>query len=245
MVEGRRYTPDYDATPATFAAIRMKSDVPRAVLVQPSFLGFDNSQLLQALAADPAHLRGVAVLSPKTTDDDLSELHAGGVRGIRFNLKGADPELPLRDDATDLARRVGRLGWHVEVYTESEYLPDILAHWADHDLTVVVDHMGCPANESRGSDPGFEALIDHAGSRAVFTKLSGPYRQRCDADRIARALIERVPSNRLLWGSDWPWTQNEGRFTYPDTVQWLRDWTSGAPDVIAELDKAAERLFDF
>lgn len=247
MVAGRRYTPDYDATPVAFAALRANAAVPRAVLVQPSFLGFDNSYMAEVLRADPATLRGVAVLAPDVSDAAINELHGSGVRGIRFNLKGQDPAMPLDRDQTRLAERVGARGWHIEVYADCERLPKLLDHWTARGLAVVVDHLGCPAAEGTGTDAGLEDLITRAQSRSerVYVKLSGPYRQRCNADRVARQLIERVPGDRLLWGSDWPWTQNEGRFAYSDTVGWLLRWTEGAPDIIADMNGAAERLYDF
>lgn len=55
------------------------------VLVQVSVHGTDNSPLLEMLAAHPGRLRGVAVVSPGTSDATLSALHEAGVAGLRMN----------------------------------------------------------------------------------------------------------------------------------------------------------------
>ena len=67
-----RYAPDYDASWQTLLALAEKNAVGRAVILQPSFLGYDNSYLFSALKAEPGRLRGVPWISPsvETTADD-------------------------------------------------------------------------------------------------------------------------------------------------------------------------------
>jgi len=66
----------------------------RAVLVQASCHGTDNSAMIDALRSRD-HWMGVAILDGKETDDQLAEMHEVGVRGVRFNfvrrLKAAQP----------------------------------------------------------------------------------------------------------------------------------------------------------
>src|ERR1700704_4906010 len=54
-----RYAPDYDASWETLLSLAAANGVGRAVILQPSFLGFDNSYLLGALRARPDGFRGV------------------------------------------------------------------------------------------------------------------------------------------------------------------------------------------
>src|SRR5258708_15293735 len=56
-----RYAPDYDASWEALLALATRNGVGRAVILQPSFLGFDNSYLLGALRARPGRLRCVAL----------------------------------------------------------------------------------------------------------------------------------------------------------------------------------------
>src|ERR1051325_8186008 len=60
--------------------------VERAVVVQPSVHGLDNSATLDAIAQSKGRFRGVARINDKTGRDTLRELHEKGVRGVRFNL---------------------------------------------------------------------------------------------------------------------------------------------------------------
>src|ERR1019366_6879976 len=69
MVLGRRYTPDYDATLKDLFSHLDANGLEQAVLVQPSFLGTDNSYLLQAIAEAPRRLRGIAMVAPDVRDD--------------------------------------------------------------------------------------------------------------------------------------------------------------------------------
>ena len=60
--------------------------VARAVIVQASCHGTDNAAMLDAIASDPARYRGVAIVDDGFTEADYDALHAGGVRGVRFNF---------------------------------------------------------------------------------------------------------------------------------------------------------------
>ena len=86
----------------------------RAVLVQPSVYGTDNSAIEDALAQSwEVELRAVAVVSPAITDRELERLHSLGFRGIRFNTTSATRGLKLTD-ARAMADRIGHLGWHLQ-----------------------------------------------------------------------------------------------------------------------------------
>src|SRR5690606_31381878 len=145
-------------------------------LVQPSFLGTDNSHMLDALRAAPARLRGVAVVEPGIAPTALQALADSGVVGIRLNLIGLPvPELGLPVWQTLLAR-VNALGWHVEVHLPASRLPDILPGLLAAQCRVVVDHFGRPDPARGVSDPGFQYLLRQGDSGRVWVKLSAPYR---------------------------------------------------------------------
>ena len=76
MPDVRRYAPDADASLATYLQHLDTHGLAYGVLVQPSFLGTDNSHLLQALRAAPARLRGVAVVDPAIDAPGLQALAA-------------------------------------------------------------------------------------------------------------------------------------------------------------------------
>lgn len=185
------------------------------VLVQPSVYGTDNTVLLNALRASEGRHRGVVVLDSSISDEALQDMHALGVRGVRFNLVSPVGSGDAADTSTmflDLAPRLRALGWHVQWYPRPRDLPVISALHAcsaASGIPAVLDHLagmhaGLPAD-----DVAWWALADLAqlGARV---KLSGWYRLQASAPYVALDNnIRKVASlfaGRLVWGSDWPHT---------------------------------------
>lgn len=76
-----------NADVAAYRQVQAKIGTQRVVIVTPRVYGTDNAVTVDAirqLGIDNA--RGVAVLNPGVTDDELAALNDGGIRGIRFTL---------------------------------------------------------------------------------------------------------------------------------------------------------------
>jgi len=227
LADGRRYEPGYDATLDTYRKLLDASDIGHAVLVQPSFLGTDNSYLLQALTTDRIRLRGVAVVSPDISEDELAQLNADGITGVRLNLVGQTlPDIGTARYAT-LWRRLSKLGWHVELHRQASDLAPLITTLLDVGLPVVVDHFGRPALDSGTSDRGFKDLLELGCSGRVWVKISGVYRCAKPGSNFMREatdqLIDAFGAERLMWGSDWPHTQFEHATDYSQTLSALLD----------------------
>jgi predicted TIM-barrel fold metal-dependent hydrolase len=240
----RRYTPAYRADVQDFLAQLERHGAGGGVLVQPSFLGTDNSHLIASLAAAPERLRGIAVVSPNIGDEELAAHDAAGIVGIRLNLIGEEPEAFLTAPWRRLVYRVGRLGWQVEIQAEGRDVPMVLDALGSADAPLVIDHFGRPDAALGCNDPGFRRLLQAGPHGGVWVKLSAPYRcGKADADSYALALLDRLGPGRLLWGSDWPFTQFETQRSYADAVDDLEHWCdSDTRDAIAET---ARLLFGF
>nr|WP_245884299.1 amidohydrolase family protein [Hartmannibacter diazotrophicus] len=242
----RRYAPDYEALPMTYAALLGAHGLAGGLLVQPSFLGTDNSYLLSVLDAARSGalgagllFRGVVVLDPDDrgiTSDGLDQLSRQGIVGMRINAVGW-PDSMLQDMArwTRLLKLADAAGWHVELQCEGDRLAPVLAHLLAHCQHVVVDHFGLPRADDLLGCPGQSALLSAPEGR-VFVKVSAPYRVLPDlcpseaVDRLMpvfRRLHEGLGSTQLLWGSDWPWTRFEGRQNFSDCVSWRDRWLAG------------------
>jgi 2-pyrone-4,6-dicarboxylate lactonase len=206
----RRYTPA-DAGKEQLFALRDFLGFARNVLVQATCHGADNRALVDALIASAGRARGVATVRPTVSDAELADLHAAGVRGIRFNFvrRLAEPE-PDRY-YLGLADRVAELGWHVVVYFEA---PDLAERWklfTSVPAIVVVDHMGRPSLAEPVDGPGFALLTRlMAEHENVWCKVTGAERlsvtgppEYADFVPFARRVVERFP-DRVLWGTDWP-----------------------------------------
>ena len=225
MVKGRRYTPDYDALPEDYCRLLKQHGLDGALLVQPSFLGADNSYLLKVLEdhAGRADLtfRGVVVLDPSAPVDRglLREMNARGILGIRLNLVRREKSFRYADWAPVLAE-TEKLGWHVELHAKGDYLPAILPSLTARHGKVVLDHFGLVAPE--GDCAGLRSILEQPEDR-LWVKVSGAYRILGGFDRSGDATamkalrsryLEHFGPARLIWGSDWPHTQFESQMTY-------------------------------
>ncbi|MBS0283501.1 MAG: amidohydrolase family protein [Proteobacteria bacterium] len=199
-----------DAGPEALFALRDHLGFTRNVIVQASCHGTDNAATLHAIARSNGRARGVAVVDPAIDDAELDRLHAGGMRGVRFNfLKRLVDDAP-KDRFIEVSHRVARLGWHVVVYFEADILAELRPFLAAIPVPVVIDHMGRP-DVSQGPDGAdmraFRALLDSRDD--IWTKVTCP--DRLDAKgppyddfvRAVRPLVEDYP-DRVLWGTDWP-----------------------------------------
>src|SRR3712207_6432155 len=71
LADVRRYAPDYDATIADYLAVLDLNGLSHGVIVQPSFLGTDNSFLVEGLRAAQGRVRGIAVVPPTAPGAEL------------------------------------------------------------------------------------------------------------------------------------------------------------------------------
>jgi predicted TIM-barrel fold metal-dependent hydrolase len=137
----RSYTPP-DAPLERFIELQRTLGLERAVLVNASCHGTDNTVILDAIAQSRGRYRGVANVDETITDAELERLHAGGIRGIRFNFVqhlGGTPDLDVFDD---LVRRVEPLGWHVVLHFDAKDLLEFDGLLRKLPVPFVIDHMG-------------------------------------------------------------------------------------------------------
>lgn len=237
MMGGRRYTPTEDARLDSYLDLLAASGFDGAMLVQPSFLGADNSFLLEALAKARRNpegpiLKGVAVLAPSTTLEGMQTLKEAGIVGVRLNFFARPiPDLTSKS-WSEFFDQIENMGWHVELHLEGPRLAKVLEQLCAKVSKVVVDHFGLP-------DAGLSSSLLHPPHNGVYVKCSAPYRVFPDLSldlaienctQIASQLLDARGPERLIWGSDWPWTQHAKGQTYADTVSWIELW-AGSTDI--------------
>jgi 2-pyrone-4,6-dicarboxylate lactonase len=206
----RKYTPG-DAPKETLFALRDKLGFARNVIVQATCHGNDNRALLDAIAHAGGRARGVASVSLAETDEALSALHQGGVRGVRFNFVKRLADAPPRAELAKLAQRVAKLGWHVVLYFEPQDLPPLFDFLVELPAPIVIDHMGRPDVTQPVDGPAFSRLLRLLDTRPdSYCKVTCPERlsrlsppDYDDVVPFAKAVVESFPE-RVLWGTDWP-----------------------------------------
>ncbi len=238
---GARYVPTYAAPLAAWRSAAGHAGVTHGVVVQPSFLGDDNTQMLSALAAEPTLLRGVAVVSPTVSSAALGAFRSAGVRGVRLNLFGA------RDDVAAL-RTLPSAWWsalmdndlHVELHANAGRVAALASH-IPNEMVLVLDHFAKPA-AATVDDPTLRALAQRG---RAYVKLSGGYRQSSGllAGALTRALRDALGTQALLWGSDWPCTNFEALADYATLLAQCDAWCAEAQISTSMLAENAQRLY--
>lgn len=204
-----KYIPQ-DAGAEQLFALRDKLGFARNVIVQASCHGTDNRATLDAIAKSDGRARGIAVVDPDISIEELRVLHDGGIRGVRFNfLKRLVDDAP-KDKFLEVAKHIEPLGWHVVVYFEADLLAELEPFLEAIPTSIVVDHLGRP-DVSHGPDGSeilaFRALL--ASHPNIWTKVScaerlshtgAPFDDFVDA---VAPLVEEF-QDRVLWGTDWP-----------------------------------------
>ncbi|MCW3835641.1 amidohydrolase family protein [Sphingomonas canadensis] len=229
-----KYLPQ-DAGPDQLFALRDMLGFERNVIVQASCHGTDNSATLNGIARSNGKARGVAVVDPAISETELALLHAGGMRGIRFNfLKRLVDDAP-KDKFLDVARRLPA-GWHVVVYFEADILEELRPFLDAVPVPLVIDHMGRP-DVSQGPDGAdmraFRALLDSRPDiwfKATCPDRLSPQGEPYDDFVAAVAPLVADYADRALWGTDWPHPNMEHRI--PDD--------GGLVDVIPRIAPTAE-----
>ncbi|WP_346830796.1 amidohydrolase family protein [Pseudomonas abietaniphila] len=229
--------------------VQERLHVRRMVIVTPSTYGTDNRVMLNGLVNAKGDARGVAVVAGTITDKELQELHAAGVRGIRFNLSYGGANL---DDLEKLAARVNELGWNVQVVAPGTQLTDLESRLAKLPSRLVIDHMGHVPQPEGVKSAAFAAITRLLNNQRTWVKLSGPYiRSRVgapsysDVGQVALALVKINPE-RMLWGSDWPHpTATENKPNDAEILDLLYQWAPAEQDLTRILRDNPVSLYGF
>ena len=205
----RKYSPG-DAPKEALFELRDFLGFARNVIVQASCHGADNRAMVDALLAAGDQARGIAVVEHDVGAAELAQMHAAGVRGVRFNFLKRLVDATPREHYVEIAEKIIPRGWHIVIYFEAPELEELTPFITSLPTTVVIDHMGRPDVDLGLEHPQwkrFIALMDEHPNLWVkvsgaerLSKIGPPYD---DVVPFGRALVERYPE-RVLWGTDWP-----------------------------------------
>lgn len=230
FVAERSFTPA-PAPVEDYLAMLDATEMTYGVLVQISAHGTDNSLMVEALKANPARLRGVAVAPHDLPESELARLKDAGVVGLRLNVvTGGGIGLGELDAYEKLCEE---MGWHLQFLAPASHLEPIAGRLARLRVPYVIDNMGWFDAEAGVDASGWQQLLKLLADGA-WVKLDGVYRVSKtppygDALPFAQSLIEAAPQ-RCVFGSDWPHVGFWGPMPNGgDLLDVLADW---APDPV-------------
>jgi predicted TIM-barrel fold metal-dependent hydrolase len=246
----RAYTPP-DSGIDDFQRLQERLGLTRAVFVQASCHGTDNSAMVDAIERGAGRYAGVAMIDESFSKSDIGRLHDVGVRGTRFNFVahlGGAPEL---DVFWRIVEQVTPFGWHIVLHFDAQDLPSYSELLDRMPCPFVIDHMArVPTGDGLEQAP-FQALLEVMRDERAWVKVSGAERLTADGPPpyddvvpFARALIEAAP-DRVLWGTDWPHPNVRHMPDDGDLVDLLASY---APDEAVRsriLVDNPQRLYDF
>ncbi len=205
----RKYTP-CDAGKEQLFALRDHLGFGRNVIVQATCHGKDNRAMVDACRSAGDLARGIASVGPDITEEEISDMHAAGVRGVRFNFVKRLVDATPKEVFLTIADKIKGFGWHIVVYFEAQDLADLEPFLKQLPTTIVVDHMGRP-DVAKGVDhPDFQRFIRlMEENENIWTKVTCPERLSLqgppydDVVPLCAEIVRRFP-DRVLWGTDWP-----------------------------------------
>jgi len=216
------------ASVAGYRDVQMRLGLKRAIVVQPTAYGTDNSCTVNAIAElGLANTRGVAVVDMSVTDAELERLSKAGICGIRFQMLPGGV-LPW-DVVEPLAARVANFGWHAQVQMDGRLLPereDLLKRLPG---AVVIDHVGKFLEPVTPEHAGFKTLQRLLDNGKTWLKLTAAYEVSKvgpplypDVGALAKVAAKSHPE-RMVWASNWPYVGNDRQ---DDAMQLdlLQDW---------------------
>jgi predicted TIM-barrel fold metal-dependent hydrolase len=210
----RTYTPP-DAPYEALQKLHAVLGIERAVIVQATCHGTDNSATVDAIRRSQGRYRGVAIVDDTFTEQDFARLHDGGIRGVRFSFARHIGSAPDFGQVRRVVEKIAPLGWHVVLYLEAEDIIENADTLAKLKIPVVIDHMGRVKTKGGIDQPAFQLLLGLLRTQDFWVKICGAERissagaPYTDAVPFARALIEAAP-DRVLWGTDWPHPNIDG-----------------------------------
>nr|WP_321481846.1 amidohydrolase family protein [uncultured Cohaesibacter sp.] len=220
--------------------------IKRAVIIQASVDGTDNSRLVETLSQSVGlSSRGVAAINPETAD--LQALHAAGVRAIRIQDRArlGDSDLHTLPALGEVA---AGLGWHIELNTEPRSFDDIAALMPKlpKEVSLVLDHIAHVDPEVPGDLQKLRRLMDtgRVWVKLSPTRVSRQIGQYDDLDALVAKIAQGYP-DQCIWGSDWPHVMTKPPLPQIPPMLKLLERVLSTEQYLACTWKNPEKLYSF
>lgn len=204
--------PPPDALPETAACHFGEMGIRRAVAVQPSIYGLDNSCQMEQSKLIGIDIR-LVIVARRGSDRQLAIDHAAGVRGLRFVL--AHPGSIGVDELEKSADMAAEMGWHIDLFATPEQIAELEPRLKRLRCPLVIAHFGLTNPVAAGGDDGSRAMLRLLKGGNSWVKMSAPYRGASlrppyvEMQPLVDRLIAANPDH-LLWATDWPHASYDG-----------------------------------
>ncbi len=216
-----------------YREMQRRLGLTRVVVVQPNAYQDDNTVALAAIQALGPEARGVGVVRPGVSEEEIARLSKGGIVAQRiFQLPWGAVGF---EKMHDVMARVHSFGWHANIQLDGRELPQWEATILRLPGKFVIDHIGKYLEPVTPEQEAFKSLLRLLDTGRCWVKLSGAYETSKtgapkyeDVSRLARALVKHAPE-RMLWASNWP-HPSAPKDAVPDDADLLDLLLDWAPD---------------
>ena len=238
-------------TPEDFFGHASRQGVGRAVLVQVSFYGFDNSYLTNILQRYPGKFSGIGRVDENGADPTAAmiKLQALGCRGFRVVSAGVAAQWLDTPGMAAMWRCAAERRLPICTLIDPSVLPALHRMCARHPATpVVIDHLARIGMDGNPREADIALLCSFARHKNVYVKVSAfhaldphgpPYTAVLPT---IRRVYEAFGAARLMWGSDSPF-QVQREHTYQASVSLIARIRMPESDRDFLMRGTAERLF--
>ena len=239
-----------DALPETFIDLQNKLGLSTAVIVSPGGYGRNSAMLADALTKYPDRFRGIALMPEDAPASEFARLGKLGVKGMRMMSSKRGQHVP--NYSVEVAKRGADHGWHVQFYPHGTDIVDYADKLLALPNDIVLDHFASIPADGGTDQPAVKAVLKMLDTGRTWLKLSGP--MRCTKENVpypsvtplAHLFVKHAPE-RMVWGSDWPHVNLDGR-EMPndgDLLDLLLDWVPDEATRKRILVDNANKLYGF
>jgi 2-pyrone-4,6-dicarboxylate lactonase len=240
----------HDALPEHFFALADKLGMSTGVIVSPGGYGRNHAMLADVLAKYPKRFRGIALVRDDIPKAEITRLTSLGVRGMRMMSHARGQHVP--NYSKEIAARVHAHGWHIQFYPHGTDITEYADKLLELPNQIVLDHFASIPAEGGTDQPAVKAVLKMLDTGKVWLKLSGP--MRCTQQNVpypsvtplAHLFVKHAPE-RMVWGSDWPHVNLDGR-EMPndgDLLDLMLEWVPDAAVRNRILSQNANKLYGF
>ena len=218
-----RHRPDYSFTVQDYLKVLDDHGVGFAVIAAASPWVDYNDYMIDSIKGRP-NLRGTVILEPTVERYVLDFMKRDGVVGVRMHMLGLEKMPDITSfEYRRMFKRIADQGWHVHLHAAGKDLPELLPHFEQAGMTLVIDHLGRPDPQEGINSEGFKATLKLLENGRTWVKASGHHRLgHQPATDYLKEFVRHTGGERLVWGSDAPFVGVE-ETTYQSTLDWLRD----------------------
>jgi predicted TIM-barrel fold metal-dependent hydrolase len=239
--------------------------IERGCTVQSSVYDNNPAVTLDAIKKSEGRLVGMLRADPTLDDATIKKLHAGGIRGIRIELREAGSSDVVKVDPRKLhghvegaafdklVALVAKHRWVVSLHISPKALSENAERIRKMPTQTVIENYGSADARLGPDQPGVKVMVDLAQEKHVWLKLASAYRMverggTWEQIKPIAVKMHAASPDRTIWGTDWPHPgifkpgkmPNDG-----DLLDTLIDYCPDETNRRKLLVDNPKRLFDF